>query len=76
MEKRFIVFDPCMANDAYRDLASYKRFETHLTTNWLIFSAKRSERLRQQGLSLRLAFSFRPILSSWQIISFSDSFDL
>ena len=33
----------------YRDLASYKRFETHLTTNWPTFSAKRSERLRQQG---------------------------
>ena len=33
----------------YRDLASYKRFETHLNTNWPTFSAKRSERLRQQG---------------------------
>ena len=33
----------------YRDLASFKRFETHLTTNWPTFCAKRSERLRQQG---------------------------
>jgi hypothetical protein len=33
----------------YRDLASYRRFETHLTTNWPTFTAKRSERLRQQG---------------------------
>jgi hypothetical protein len=33
----------------YHDLASYKRFETHLATNWPTFSAKRSERLRQQG---------------------------
>ena len=33
----------------YRDLASYKRFETHLATNWPTFTAKRSERLRQQG---------------------------
>ena len=29
----------------YRDLASYRRFETHLTTNWPIFSAKRNEAL-------------------------------
>jgi orotidine-5'-phosphate decarboxylase len=33
----------------YRDLASYRRFETHLATNWPIFCAKRSERLRQRG---------------------------
>lgn len=33
----------------YRELASYKRFETHLNTNWPTFCAKRSERLRQQG---------------------------
>ncbi|MGA3359318.1 MAG: hypothetical protein ABSC87_03810 [Halobacteriota archaeon] len=33
----------------YRELASYKRFDTHLKTNWPTFSAKRSERLRQQG---------------------------
>ena len=33
----------------FRELASYKRFETHLTTNWPTFCAKRSERLRQQG---------------------------
>jgi hypothetical protein len=33
----------------YQDLASYKRFETHLTTNWPTFCAQRSERLRQQG---------------------------
>ena len=33
----------------YQQLASYKRFETHLTTNWPTFCAKRSERLRQQG---------------------------
>jgi len=33
----------------YRDLASYKRFDTHLKANWPIFSAKRGERLRQQG---------------------------
>jgi len=33
----------------YRNLAAYKRFETQLTTNWPIFSAKRSARLRQQG---------------------------
>jgi hypothetical protein len=33
----------------YRNLAAYKRFETQLTTNWPIFSAKRSAPLRQQG---------------------------
>jgi len=33
----------------YRDLASHRRFETHLTTNWPPLIAKRSERLRQQG---------------------------
>jgi hypothetical protein len=33
----------------YRDLASYKRSETQLTTNWPTFCAKRSERLRQRG---------------------------
>jgi hypothetical protein len=33
----------------YRDLASYKRFDSHLKTNWPTFRAKRSERLRQQG---------------------------
>jgi hypothetical protein len=32
----------------YRNLASYKRFETHLNTNWPTFCAQRSERLRQQ----------------------------
>ena len=35
----------------YRNLASYKRFDTHLTTNWPTFCAKRSEHLRQQGLN-------------------------
>ena len=33
----------------YRDLASYKRFETHLTTKWPAFQAKRNERIKQQG---------------------------
>jgi hypothetical protein len=33
----------------YRELASYKRFDNHLKTNWPTFSAKRRERLRQQG---------------------------
>jgi hypothetical protein len=32
--------------------------------------------IEKRFISLRLAFSFRPILSSWQIVSFSDSFDL
>jgi hypothetical protein len=35
----------------YRDLASYKSFETHLITNWPTFSAKRSERLKTGGLN-------------------------
>jgi hypothetical protein len=30
----------------YRDLASEKRFETHLATNWPTFGAKRRERLK------------------------------
>lgn len=34
---------------AYRDLASYKRFEQHIGKNWPTFCAKRSERLKQQG---------------------------
>jgi hypothetical protein len=34
---------------SFQELASYKRFEEHLTTNWPIFRAKRSERLKQHG---------------------------
>ena len=34
---------------SFQDLASYKRFETHLTTKWPEFQAKRSKRLRQRG---------------------------
>jgi hypothetical protein len=34
---------------SFQELASYKRFETHLTTTWPEFQAKRSKRLRQRG---------------------------
>lgn len=33
----------------YRNLASYKRFEAHLTENWSAFHSKRGERLKQHG---------------------------